>query len=413
MDESFDPYHKWLAIPPEDQPPSHYRLLAIESGEQDEEVISNAAEQRISHLRILEMGEQGGVASQLIEEIQLARDCLLGAETRAVYEEQSARESSEPSVEFDEELPREALVESLDKKASANTTASKIRAKKASDKKAKKISLIGHIVAPIVGLAIGGVILYVIKSMPTEKEDPTQIGFEIGSMRDADSAQQGSIDSDADSEQQEAESPDNSGARLPNIHQSVADALPDEAEQAELNQQNEALETSGAEDLQAERVTLTEPDSLNETVVNDVVNDHAEASPSAASTNDDLADQQAMKLERERRGKEAALTAAVESGNLMMQLKIANEIAMLDNQDSWDREVKLFEDYKIKASQSDQRSIVQAAMFLSQRAQKAGLNQEARALAGEALRSARNDGSPELTRMVTTYILQSSFAEGE
>ncbi len=409
MDESFDPYHKWLAIPPEDQPPSHYRLLAIESGEQDEEVISNAAEQRISHLRILEMGEQGGVASQLIKEIQLARDCLLGAETRAVYEEQSARESSEPSVEFDEELPREALVESLDKKASANTTASKIRAKKASDKKAKKISLIGHIVAPIVGLAIGGVILYVIKSMPTEKEDPTQIGFEIGSMRDADSAQQGSIDSDADSEQQEAESPDNSGASLPNIHQSVADALPDEAEQAELNQQNEALETSVAGDLEAEGVTLTEPDSLNETVVND----HAEVSPSAASTNDDLADQQAMKLERERRGKEAALTAAVESGNLMLQLKVANEIAMLDNQDSWDREVKLFEDYKIKASQSDQRSIVQAAMFLSQRAQKAGLNQEARALAGDALRSARNDGSPELTRMVTTYILQSSFAEGE
>ena len=58
MPESFDPYYKWLAIPPEDQPPSHYRILAIESGERDSEVISNAADQRISHLRILEMGEQ-------------------------------------------------------------------------------------------------------------------------------------------------------------------------------------------------------------------------------------------------------------------------------------------------------------------------------------------------------------------
>ena len=26
---AFDPYHIWLGIPPEDQPPSHYRLLAI------------------------------------------------------------------------------------------------------------------------------------------------------------------------------------------------------------------------------------------------------------------------------------------------------------------------------------------------------------------------------------------------
>jgi hypothetical protein len=26
MPEAFDPYHKWLAIPPEEQPPHHYRL---------------------------------------------------------------------------------------------------------------------------------------------------------------------------------------------------------------------------------------------------------------------------------------------------------------------------------------------------------------------------------------------------
>ncbi len=24
----FDPYYQWLAIPPKDQPPNHYRLLA-------------------------------------------------------------------------------------------------------------------------------------------------------------------------------------------------------------------------------------------------------------------------------------------------------------------------------------------------------------------------------------------------
>ena len=88
MAESFDPYHKWLAIPAEDQPPSHYRLLAIELGEGDAEVIANAADQRISHLRILEMGEQGDAADALITEIQAARDCLLDAEKRAAYDAQ-------------------------------------------------------------------------------------------------------------------------------------------------------------------------------------------------------------------------------------------------------------------------------------------------------------------------------------
>jgi hypothetical protein len=25
----FDPYHRWLGIPPQEQPPNHYRLLAL------------------------------------------------------------------------------------------------------------------------------------------------------------------------------------------------------------------------------------------------------------------------------------------------------------------------------------------------------------------------------------------------
>ena len=44
MAEGFDPYHKWLGIPPKDQPPNHYRLLGIELFESDPEVIDMAAE---------------------------------------------------------------------------------------------------------------------------------------------------------------------------------------------------------------------------------------------------------------------------------------------------------------------------------------------------------------------------------
>ena len=27
--DGFDPYRKWLGIPPQEQPPNHYRLLGI------------------------------------------------------------------------------------------------------------------------------------------------------------------------------------------------------------------------------------------------------------------------------------------------------------------------------------------------------------------------------------------------
>ena len=149
MPESFDPYHKWLAIPPEDQPPSHYRLLVIDAFEQNEEVIANAAEQRLSHLRILEMGEQGATATELIKEIKAARSCLLDPQTRSSYEAQLRGESS-----------AELVVEMESPKGTGSTGRKK---GKAADKNAKKISIIGNIVAPIVGLALGGIILWVIK----------------------------------------------------------------------------------------------------------------------------------------------------------------------------------------------------------------------------------------------------------
>ena len=200
MAESFDPYHKWLAIPTEDQPPSHYRLLAIELGEGDAEVIANAADQRISHLRILEMGERGDAAAALITEIQAARDCLLDAEKRAAYDAQLSEDADNAGPVGDAPFVADSAsasvvdpgVESVNRATSANKTDSSRNKKKhkAANKKAKKISIIGHIVAPIVGLALGGIILFVIKSIPSEKDDPSQIEFEIGGMRQDDGQDQ-------------------------------------------------------------------------------------------------------------------------------------------------------------------------------------------------------------------------------
>ena len=37
MTPEFDPDHKWLGIPPKDQPPNHYRLLGLDLFESDQE----------------------------------------------------------------------------------------------------------------------------------------------------------------------------------------------------------------------------------------------------------------------------------------------------------------------------------------------------------------------------------------
>ena len=47
--EAFDPYYRWLGIPPKEQPPHHYRLLGIRALEEDRVLIETAAEQRITH----------------------------------------------------------------------------------------------------------------------------------------------------------------------------------------------------------------------------------------------------------------------------------------------------------------------------------------------------------------------------
>ena len=44
MAESFDPYHVWLGIPPDEQPPNRYRLLGIRAFEANQDVIDNAAD---------------------------------------------------------------------------------------------------------------------------------------------------------------------------------------------------------------------------------------------------------------------------------------------------------------------------------------------------------------------------------
>ena len=84
---AFDPYHRWLGIPAEEQPPNHYRLLGLVQYESDPEVIENAANQRMAHLRSFQAGRNASDSQKLLNEVAAARICLLNAEKKAAYDE--------------------------------------------------------------------------------------------------------------------------------------------------------------------------------------------------------------------------------------------------------------------------------------------------------------------------------------
>lgn len=89
MSEPFDPYRKWLGIPPKDQPPHHYRLLGIATFEDDPDVIENAATRQMAHVRTFQTSKQHGPISQkLLTELSAAKVCLLTPDRKAAYDEQ-------------------------------------------------------------------------------------------------------------------------------------------------------------------------------------------------------------------------------------------------------------------------------------------------------------------------------------
>ncbi len=83
----FDPYYKWLGIPPDEQPPHAYRLLGLKPFESDREVISNAADQRMVHLRGFQAGRNGALSQKILNEVAAARVCLLQPQKKAEYDE--------------------------------------------------------------------------------------------------------------------------------------------------------------------------------------------------------------------------------------------------------------------------------------------------------------------------------------
>ena len=84
----YDVYYEWLGITPEEQPPNYYRLLGIAEFERNLDVIRNAAERQMAHVRRYARGEFTDVGQELLNEIAEAKLSLLSETTREAYNEQ-------------------------------------------------------------------------------------------------------------------------------------------------------------------------------------------------------------------------------------------------------------------------------------------------------------------------------------
>ena len=87
MSDEFDPYYQWLGIPPKHQPADHYRLLGIEQFETNTDVIGDAAERQIAHVRRKALSQHSQLSQKMLNELAGANACLLDPVKKAAYDE--------------------------------------------------------------------------------------------------------------------------------------------------------------------------------------------------------------------------------------------------------------------------------------------------------------------------------------
>ena len=96
MSDDFDPYYTWLGIPANDQPPNHYRLLGVQPFEDNPDVISNAADQRMAHVRTFQTGKRARYSQRVLNELAAASVQLLDPEKKLAYDTKLKAELQSP-----------------------------------------------------------------------------------------------------------------------------------------------------------------------------------------------------------------------------------------------------------------------------------------------------------------------------
>ncbi|NLX99332.1 MAG: protein kinase [Rhodopirellula sp.] len=123
----FDPYHRWLAIPPSEQPPNRYRLLGLAIFENDREVIRDAAARQMAHVRTYHLGQHAELSQRILNELAAAKIFLLAPEKKAAYDAELRKGLSAAAVEpppppespvQEQTVPEQAVRETAEEKIS-------------------------------------------------------------------------------------------------------------------------------------------------------------------------------------------------------------------------------------------------------------------------------------------------------
>ncbi len=146
---SFDPYHKWLGIRPNERPASHYRLLGVAEFEDDPDVIDAAADRQMSYVQQCASGENLDASQKILNELSTARVELLNPQTKAAYDaklQAAKEEASAPKIVTEPRDSRRRKGGSRGSKSARTTTKRK--------KSTPPVALIGGIGVAVVGLAV-------------------------------------------------------------------------------------------------------------------------------------------------------------------------------------------------------------------------------------------------------------------
>jgi len=172
MSSDFNAYHKWLGIPPHEQPPHHYRLLGIGLFEKNADVIASAADRQMAHVKSFQSGANAAISQKLLNEIAAARVCLLNAEQKTVYDAnlraklQAAKAQKAAKAANVNATPAGATVDdglhALGIDVAPVTTASPYQRRK----QGNSAALIGYAVVGILIIGVGAVFVAIQNSKP-------------------------------------------------------------------------------------------------------------------------------------------------------------------------------------------------------------------------------------------------------
>lgn len=177
MAEQFDPYRIWLGIPSYEQPPDHYRLLGIPQYSSDYDMIENAADRQMAHLRTFQVGKHSDLSQKLLNEVAAARVCLFNEQQKADYDQKLRTQMMPPeavasvSVPPAQEQPPGSspeLHQELDHfnaitiSNSASSARKHVRKRKKALTKHSVVSIVGMIVFGVIGIFAGCFVLFLI-----------------------------------------------------------------------------------------------------------------------------------------------------------------------------------------------------------------------------------------------------------